>query len=151
MIRLLIAVLIVLAFEFGTASRAAAQIVYGYSTIEKKTQKESKKNNGEMDTQMITRPTYYPYWSYQAPSSSNYSSGGGSYSPATVYLQSYPPIGPNYRLSPVGNYGTMPYGMGSAMGYGMNPGFRPMYGMSPMYGGFRPMGYGGFGSMLMRR
>ena len=125
--RLIVAASIVAALGFGTAGRAHAQIVYGYST---------RQDDGLRYTPSMPRVTYAPNWSYPMSSSSNYSSSGsGGYSPISIYPPIYPPMGPNYRLSPVRMYGGAVYGMG----YGMSPGYARMNGMNALYGGIGPM------------
>jgi len=114
-----------MASAFGTASEVQAQIVYGYS-------------NTANDGGVMSPPASMNYGSYQgyspystAYNSASYSSGS-RYSPVSiyVYVPTYPPIGPNYRLSPVRKYGSSIYGMGS--GFGGSYSGMPM-GMSPMF------------------
>jgi len=137
--RFFISVVSMAAFGFGAASPAQAQIVYGYTSPDL--------NGG---TSSYASGSNYSWFSTYTPSDYSQSSGGYS-SPfsVTAYPTLYPPIGPNYRLSPVSRYGSSTSGLST--GYGMTP-----FTMSPMYGGMRPQwmnsGFGGtMGPMWMRR
>lgn len=138
--RVLIASVLMMAFGFGTASEVQAQIVYGYSS-------------SASDGGVMSAPASMYYGQYQSGYSSyspayntgSYSSGS-RYSPLSIYVYPpiYPPMGSNYRLSPVRKYGSSMYGMGS--GFSGSYSGMPM-GMSP----WMSSGYGRMSPMWMRR
>jgi hypothetical protein len=146
--RLIVAASILAAVGFGSASVAQAQIVYGYSTVSQSsgTLDHSEMNPfGSVSRRSVLTPGYTPSGytpSSTVYSSNGYSSGGNSgYSPLSAYVPIYPPMGSNYRLSPVRMYGSSPYGMGSGFG-GMN---------SMNWRIWMNSGYGGLNQMWMRR
>jgi len=131
----IVAASVLAASGFGTASKAQAQIVYGYST---------PLDMGALGPRGVMLSPGYSTSGYTARNSAynsagyysgSYMAGGSGYSPLSLYMPLYPPMGSNYRLSPVRMYGYSPYGMSS--GYGaMN---------------WMNSGYGGYNSMWMRR
>jgi len=162
--RFLISVFLTAAFGFGVASPAQAQIVYGYSTPNsdyggsgKKSSSQNQQYNWQYFDPATNEPIYlyppvlYPPGSYSQSSGSG-GGGGGYSSPVTAYLPVYPPMGPNYRLSPVSNYGSSLYGTGT--GFNMTPFGMSGYGgmsttWSPLWMNSR---FGGtMGPMWMRR
>jgi hypothetical protein len=139
--RFIVAAAILAALGFGIAGSAQAQIVYGYSTT-----------GDDGGTPGVLRsPGYYyrgrtasnnvylsdMYASDNYMSGGSYASGGSGYSPLSVYPTLYPPMGSNYRLSPVRMYGSS--SMYSSSPYGMGAGFGGMNWMNSGYGGFNPM------------
>jgi hypothetical protein len=117
-----IVVFLTVAFAFGTANTANAQILYGYSTPTYDTN-----NNG------YTPATYGSDSSYSWYNPGGYmSSGGGGYSPVTVYLPSYPPL-PMQQRALAQMYGYLP-----SVANGMSGGnYLPFSSMNNGYSGTR--------------
>jgi hypothetical protein len=135
-----IAAFLTLAFCFGTANKANAQILYGYSSPA-----DYGYGSGDLSS-------WYNPWGYSS------SSGGGGYSPLSVYVPlypTYPKLGVNYQKLSLATGGFSSYGTG--MG-GMNYGYGGMnrwYGGMPWYGGMNPWMNGmrpwGMSPLWMRR
>jgi hypothetical protein len=155
-----ITVFLAMAFCFGTANKANAQILYGYSTPTY----DNNNNNGYTQSTYGSDLSnwYNPWGGYMS------SGGGGGYSsPVTVYPPIYPPL-PSYQRSLARMYGYLPSvanGMGGMYG-GMYGGMPPFAnggmnyggfnGMRPWYGGVSPWMTGGvrpwsMSPMWMRR